>query len=167
MVLISTNTRFKLLHVQSTFGLSCFNFTTSHVLKCLSKLFQILFCKEFTSQEVMGVRGAAHKKELPEAQRTQGIDSFNLSYLSSLIECHLHWLQIWPSLITNLAKVVPLVLVQNLTNRWRHQLGSKFGQHVMQCWPPGSATCISYKFGHQMAPLASVAKLSTRWRHLH
>ena len=29
-------------------------------------------------------------KTLPEAQRNQGIDSFNLSYLSSLIECHLH-----------------------------------------------------------------------------
>ena len=33
---------------------------------------------------------------LPEAQGTQGIDSLNLSYLSSEIECHLHWLQIWP-----------------------------------------------------------------------
>ena len=27
--------------------------------------------------------------------------------------------------------------------------------------------CFRYKFGYQMAPLALVAKLSTRWRHLH
>ena len=26
--------------------------------------------------------------------------------------------------------------------------------HWFQLWPPGGATCISYKFGHQVAPLA-------------
>ena len=26
--------------------------------------------------------------------------------------------------------------------------------HWFQFWPPGGATCISYKFGHQVAPLA-------------
>ena len=35
-------------------------------------------------------------------------------------------------------------------------LGSKFG-----------ATCISYKFDHQMTLLALVANLPARWRHLH
>ena len=37
----------------------------------------------------------------------------------------------------------------------------------MQIWPPDGATCISCKFDHQMAPLALVANLATRWRHLH
>ena len=32
---------------------------------------------------------------------------------------------------------------------------------------PDGATCISYKFGHQMAPVALVPNLVTRWRHLH
>ena len=66
---------------------------------------------------------------------------------------------------------VLLVLVQNLTNRWRHQhwfqlwpaynticIGSHFGHHVaLLAWPPDGATCISSKFDHQMAPLALVA----------
>ena len=30
-----------------------------------------------------------------------------------------------------------------------------------------NATCIGSKFGHQVAPLASVTNLATRWRHLH
>ena len=34
-------------------------------------------------------------------------------------------------------------------------------------WSPDGATCISSKFGHQMAPLALVPILVTRWRHLH
>ena len=34
-------------------------------------------------------------KTLPEAQRTQGIDS--LTWVISPAKCHLHWLQIWPT----------------------------------------------------------------------
>ena len=30
-----------------------------------------------------------------------------------------------------------------------------------------NATCIGSKFGHQVAPLASVTNSATRWRHLH
>ena len=82
--------------------------------------------------------------------------------------------------------MVPLVLVQNLTTRWRHQ-------HWFQIWPIFNAIgigsifghqvallAISYKFGHQMAQFALVPKichqmasfalvpnLATRWRHLH
>ena len=39
--------------------------------------------------------------------------------------------------------------------------------HWLQIWPPDGTTCISYKLDHQVESLASVAKLSTRWRHLH
>ena len=53
-----------------------------------------------------------------------------------------------------------LALVANLTTRWRHL-------HQLQIWPTDGATCISCKFGHQMAPLALVANLATRWHHLH
>ena len=45
-------------------------------------------------------------------------------------------------------------------------IGSKFG-HQFQIWPPGGATCISCKFVHQVAPLALVPCLVTRWRYLH
>ena len=37
----------------------------------------------------------------------------------------------------------------------------------LQIWPPDGATCIDYKFSHQVALLASVAILATRWCHLH
>ena len=31
----------------------------------------------------------------------------------------------------------------------------------------GEQSCISCKFGHQMAQLVLVANLATRWRHMH
>ena len=37
----------------------------------------------------------------------------------------------------------------------------------LQIWPPDGATCIDYKFSHQVALLESVAILATRWCHLH
>ena len=55
---------------------------------------------------------------------------------------------------------MPLALVKNLANM-------KCNQHWFQFWPPCGDICFSYKFGHQMAPLALVANLATRWRHLH
>ena len=36
----------------------------------------------------------------------------------------------------------------------------------LHSWPPDGATCISYKFDYQMAPLASVTNLATKWHHL-
>ena len=56
--------------------------------------------------------------------------------------------------------MAPLALVANLATRWRHL-------HKLQIWPPDGATCISCKFGHQMALLALFANLATRWSHLH
>ena len=50
----------------------------------------------------------------------------------------------WIKLGNNMA---PLTLVANLATRWRHL-------HYLQIWPPDGATCVSCKFGHQMAPLA-------------
>ena len=91
---------------------------------------------------------------LPEAQRTQGIDSLTwvispAKYNATCIGSKFGQLY-----------VVPLVLVQNLTTRWCHQ-------NWFQIWPTGGATCISSKFDHQMAQFALVAQLSTRWRHSH
>ena len=31
----------------------------------------------------------------------------------------------------------------------------------------GGTTCISWKFSHQVTPLAIVGKLAIRWRHMH
>ena len=39
--------------------------------------------------------------------------------------------------------------------------------HLVQIWPPDGATCIGCKFGPQMAPLALVTNLTTRWCNLH
>ena len=39
--------------------------------------------------------------------------------------------------------------------------------HLLEIQPPGGATCISQNFGHQVAPLALVRTLATRWRHMH
>ena len=38
---------------------------------------------------------------------------------------------------------------------------------MFETWLQGSATCIDYKFGHQVALLASVVNLATKWYHLH
>ena len=37
---------------------------------------------------------------------------------------------------------------------------------LVTTWPSNIAVCMSYKFGHQMAPLALVPNLATRWLFL-
>ena len=69
-------------------------------------------------------------------------------------------LTLWLELSLQLIKRMPLTLVPNLATKWHHL-------HKLQIWPPDGATCICYKFGHQMAPLTLVTNLVTRWRHLH
>ena len=74
-------------------------------------------------------------------------------------------------------QVALLAVVENLASRWHYLYSCKCGQqfvllapsglHLFQIRPPDGATCISYKFYHHMAHFALVAKLSTRWRHLH
>ena len=71
-------------------------------------------------------------KTLPEAQRTQGIDSISWVNLSARIvqdwfQLHyLNWLQIWwPDGTTLISskfghQIAPLALVQNLVIRWSH-----------------------------------------------
>ena len=61
------------------------------------------------------------------------------------------------------------------TQKLTQWLGIKFSNNMaplafkFSCiyWAPDGATCISCKFGHQMAPLAIVINLTTRWHHLH
>ena len=66
-----------------------------------------------------------------------------------------------------------LELVANLATRWRHLHWLPILPpdaplaYWFQIWPPDGANCISCKFAHQMAPLALVPYLTTRWHHLH
>ena len=52
----------------------------------------------------------------------------------------------WIKFSNNMA---PLALIANLATRWRHL-------QYLQIWPPDGTTCMSCKFGHQMAPLEMV-----------
>ena len=95
-------------------------------------------------------KGKVQKKTLPEAQRTQGIDS------STKV--------IYPAKKNATcirSKFVSLISAQNLTNMWRHKHWFKSlptcNAIWFQFWPPGGATCITYKFGHQMVPLVLVS----------
>ncbi len=47
-----------------------------------------------------------------------------------------------------------------LATRWHHL-------RELQSWPPDGTTRISHKVVHQMAPLALVPNLTTRWCQLH
>ena len=97
-----------------------------------------------------------NKKTLPEAQRTQGIESITWVNLSTIIVWNwFQWnfLQIWP----------PDGATCN---------GCQFCHWWTTCtlipiWPPDGANCISCKFAHQMALLSLVPYLTTRWHHLH
>ena len=85
-------------------------------------------------------------KTLPEAQRTQGLESTTWVNLSASNSFQIRP----PDSATCISckfghQTARLVLVPNLVTRWRQ----------------------SYKFDYQMAPLALVPNLVTRWRHLH
>ena len=76
--------------------------------------------------------------------------------------------------ITSKFRLAPLELVANLTKRWRHLpfASRKFCHHmiphsheVSQFWPPGGPACTNCKFGHQEAPLASIANRSTKYHN--
>ena len=139
-------------------------------------------------------REGIKKKTLPEAQRTQGIESITWVNLSTRIVWNwfqwnfLNWLQIWPPDGTTCIgcqfchrmhhwhidskfdhQMAPIALVANLPTRWRTL-------HWLQTWPPDGTTWISYNFGHhmvgykfdhQMAPLALLTNLHTRFSHMH
>ena len=38
---------------------------------------------------------------------------------------------------------------------------------ITKIWSPGGATCNSWKFGHQVTPLASVENFANMWHHLY
>ena len=86
-------------------------------------------------------------KTLPEAQRTQSIESTT-------------WVNLSARRVQNWFHVVFLGLVSNLATRWRHS-------HKLPSWPLDGTTCIGSKFDHKMTPLALVINLTTKWRHLH
>ena len=52
--------------------------------------------------------------------------------------------------------MAPLPLIPNLVTRWCHL-------NWFQIWSPDGITCISSKFGHQMAPLALVTIATLPW----
>ena len=90
-----------------------------------------------------GNRVCLKKKTLPEAQRTQGIDSITWVNLSARIlqnwfrQYYLNCLQVWPP------DGAPNIL--------------------LQIWPLGRGTCISHKLGHDVTPNTSL----TKRHHLH
>ena len=105
-----------------------------------SKNIVMVFCNKWPQR----TSSQGNIKTLPEAQRTQGIDSLTwvispAKYNATCIGSKFGQFY-----------VVPLVLVQNLTTRWCHQ-------NWFQIWPTGGAICISSKFDHQMASLESLA----------
>ena len=53
-----------------------------------------------------------------------------------------------------------LALVPILATRWRYL-------NWLPMWPPVDTTCISCRFGQQLALLESIASLATKWCHLH
>ena len=81
---------------------------------------------------------AVLSKTLPEAQRTQGIES--LTWITLLTKLNLYQFQI--------TQVLDSIAWVHCATTW--------------IWPPDGATCIDYKFSHQVASLASVAILATR-----
>ena len=100
---------------------------------------------------------------LPEAQRSQGIES--LTWVILLAELNLYPFQISDfdsmallALITNFATRL-YASVAILATRWCHL-------HHLKIGPPSGTTWIRSKCGHKVAPLALVLKLTIRWRHL-
>ena len=81
------------------------------------------------------------QKNIARGTTDPGYRVYNLSYLSSWIECHLYWSKFGQMY------VVPLVLVQNLTTRWCHQ-------NWFQIWPTCNAISIGSNFDPQVALLA-------------
>ena len=121
-----------------------------------------LWSGELACPELCAVANSGHRsshrgcklwkshKNIARGTTDPGYRVYNLNYLFDYIE---------------FVFILALVIVQNLTTRWCHQ-------NWFQIWPTCNAirigsTCISCKFGHQMAPPALVPNLATRWRHLH
>ena len=57
-------------------------------------------------------------------------------------------------------QVASLALVLILATRWRYL-------NCLPMWPPDGTTCISCRFGQQLALLELVTSLVTKWCHLH
>ena len=119
------------------------------------------------------VEAQFYHETLPEAQRTQGIESITWVNLSTRIVWNwfqwnfLNWLQIWPPDGATCIgcqfchrmhhlhidskfdhQMAPLAfflcaLVPYLTTRWHHL-------HWLQTWPPDGTTWIGSKFDHKM-----------------
>ena len=84
------------------------------------------------------------EKNIARGTTDPGYRVYNLSYLSSLIECHLQF-QIWPIVCGSTC------------------ISSKFDHQVA----PGDATSIGPNFGQHVLQLALVPILATRWCYLH
>ena len=105
--------------------------------------------------------GGPVKKTLPEAQRTQGIDSKTWVNLSARIvqnwfQClYLNWWQVWPLVFDyKFGHLVALLAsATNLVTRECHlhqlKVGSTSGTtYISLIWSSGGATCISSKVVH-------------------
>ena len=108
---------------------------------------------------------------MPGVQRTQGIESLTcIIFLAKFVSIYVvnssFRLNCWGPLCHHLnwLHIWPLDGVTCINNKFGHQMAPLLSIANL---PPDGATRISCKLGHQMAPLALVANLATRWRYLH
>ena len=112
------------------------------------------------------------EETLPEAQRTQGIETITLVMFLTEFNLKSFWLE----KIIQVTDSIPWVrcasgnvltcqvafpeLVLILATRWRYL-------NCLPMWPPDGTTCISCRIGQQLALLELVTSLVTKWCHLH
>ena len=156
------------------------------------------YCKTyfaFFNEHVMPKITCFLDKTLPEAQRTQGIESmiwmnfFSWNYFNSILVINMiqvidsmPWVRcasgnvffIFFSIFLSTffprffhlfstfstCQVAFLELVLILATRWRYL-------NCLLKWQPDGTTCISCRFGQQLALLELVTSLVTKWCHLH
>ena len=82
--------------------------------------------------------------------------TFNASYSASAALSTLIWTHVGLTLFSTGIFVTKHCQFSANSTNFGHQMA-----------PPGSATCITYKFGHQVTPLTLSLNLATRWSHLH
>ena len=121
---------------------------------CKINLFNCRECSEIQTNSLQrgnftlsSEKSCLMQKTLPEAKRTQGIDSliWVISPAKKNASC----------IGSKFGQLYVVPLVQNLTTRWCHQ-------NWFQIWPTCNAISIGSNFGQQVALLALVPNLTTR-----
>ena len=93
----------------------------------------------------------------------------NFEYEKDWFQCHyLNWLQVWPpDGATSILLQICLPSGGTYISYKPGLVGGATCMYQLTISLQSGKSCISLKFGHQVAPLAFVPKLSTRLGHLH